>query len=108
MSRQPALAAARASLAAAESGKRGLDSLGLFGNILAPDLHIRKQQACLGISINAAGLQQAEWETRYAVEASSRPHPWSAAQFVAAATYSDEGDRVVIRTPITRREPQLP
>jgi outer membrane protein TolC len=67
MSRQPALAAARASLAAAESGKRGLDSLGFFGNIVAPDLHIRKQQACLGISINAAGLQQAEWETRYAV-----------------------------------------
>jgi hypothetical protein len=47
-------------------------------------------------------------DTRYAVEASSPPHPWSAAPFVAAATYSVEGVRVVIRTPITRREPQLP
>jgi outer membrane protein TolC len=63
---QPALAAARASLAAAEDGKRGLDSI-RFGAILSPDLPIRKQQACLGITIAAAGLQQAEWETRYAV-----------------------------------------
>ena len=56
----------RASLAAAESGKRGLDSL-RFAVILSPDLPIRKQQSCLGITIAAAGLQQAEWETRYAV-----------------------------------------
>src|SRR5207302_1909360 len=67
MAHQPALAAARSSLAAAESGKRGLDSLGLFGTVMAPDLHIRKQQACLGISIAAAALQQAEWEARYSV-----------------------------------------
>ena len=65
-SRQPALAAARASLAAAESGKRGLDSI-RFGGLLSRDLPIRKEQACLGITIAAAGLQQAEWETRYAV-----------------------------------------
>jgi hypothetical protein len=65
-SRQPALAAARASLAAAESGKRGLDSIRL-GGLLSRDLPIRKEQACLGITIAAAGLQQAEWETRYAV-----------------------------------------
>ena len=64
--RQPALAAARASLAAAESGKRGLDSL-RFGALLSPDLPIRKEQSCLGITIAAASLQQAEWETRYAV-----------------------------------------
>jgi LmbE family N-acetylglucosaminyl deacetylase len=47
-------------------------------------------------------------EARYAVEAASRPHPWSVPPFVAAATYSVEGVRVAIRTPITRREPQLP
>ena len=35
--------------------------------LLSPDLPIRKEQACLGITIAAAGLQQAEWETRYAV-----------------------------------------
>ena len=63
---QPALRAARASLAAADSAKRGLDSI-IFGQLLSPDLSIRKQQACLGISIAASGLQQAEWETRYAV-----------------------------------------
>ena len=47
-------------------------------------------------------------ESRYAVDASSRPQPWSAPPFVAAATYSVEGVRVEIRTPIVRREPQLP
>jgi hypothetical protein len=47
-------------------------------------------------------------ETRYTVEASSRPHPWSAAPFVAAAAYSVEGVRVAIRVPITRQDPQLP
>jgi len=66
MSRQPALAAARATYDAAVSAKRGLDSL-KFGVILAPDLPTRKRQACLGISIAASGQQQAEWETRYAV-----------------------------------------
>ncbi|MEI7688266.1 MAG: hypothetical protein WCL32_24945, partial [Planctomycetota bacterium] len=58
MSRQPALAAARATYDAAVSAKRGLDSL-KFGAILAPDLPTRKRQACLGISIAASGLQQA-------------------------------------------------
>lgn len=66
MARQPALHAAQASLASAMTAKEGLDSL-RFGVILSPDLPIRKQQACLGISIAAAALQQAEWETRYAV-----------------------------------------
>ena len=66
LERQPALAAARASLAAAESGVRGLESL-RFGAFLAKDLPIRKQQSCLGVTIAAAGLDQAEWETRYAV-----------------------------------------
>lgn len=66
MEHQPALAAARASLAAAESGQRGLYSIGL-ARFLAPDLKIRKQQGCLGIQIAQANLFQAEWETRYAV-----------------------------------------
>lgn len=63
---QPALAAARASLAAAYSGQRGVEGI-QFGRILSRDLPIRLQQACLGVSIAAAGLEHAEWETRYAV-----------------------------------------
>ncbi|HWY86731.1 MAG TPA: TolC family protein, partial [Gemmataceae bacterium] len=66
LARQPALAAARASLAAAESGLRGLQGL-RFAGLFAKDLKIRKEQACLGVTIAAAGLEQAEWETRYAV-----------------------------------------
>ena len=65
--RQPALAAARASLNAADSGLRGLNSVPLFARIMAKDLPIRKEQASLGIGIANAGLRQAEWETRYAV-----------------------------------------
>ena len=66
LERQPALAAAQASLAAAESGLRGVDSL-RFGAFFAKDLPIRKRQSCLGVTIAEAGLRQAEWETRYAV-----------------------------------------
>lgn len=67
LERQPALAAARASLAAAASGQRGLNGLSKFATLFAPDLPIRRQQANLGVTIACAGLEQAEWETRYAV-----------------------------------------
>ncbi len=66
MERQPALAAARASLAAAESGLQAVDNIGL-GRLLTPDYKIRREQSCLGVNIASAGLVQAEWETRYAV-----------------------------------------
>ena len=66
LEKQPALAAARASLVAADSGVRGLNSL-KFAGLFAKDMPIRKQQACLGVTIAAAGLEQQEWETRYAV-----------------------------------------
>ena len=66
LTRQPALVAARASLAAAESGQRGVSSL-KFARLFTPDLPIRRQQSSLGVTIAAAGLEQAEWETRYAV-----------------------------------------
>ncbi|MBX9680909.1 MAG: TolC family protein [Gemmataceae bacterium] len=67
MANQPALDAARASLAAAHSGYRGLNNIGVVGRIVAKDLPIRQQQACIGIGIAEASLIQAEWETRYAV-----------------------------------------
>jgi outer membrane protein TolC len=67
LDRQPALAAARASLAAAESGEQGISNLPRIANLVQRDLRIRREQACIGVDIAAAGLRQAEWETRYAV-----------------------------------------
>jgi outer membrane protein TolC len=63
---QPALAAAQASLAASQSGYQAMQNL-RFAALLSKDIPIRRQQACLGIVINSAALQQAEWETRYAI-----------------------------------------
>src|SRR5207245_3442146 len=67
LERQPALAAARASLAAAQSGECGVNNLPRFAALVARDLPIRREQASLGVEIAASGLLQAEWETRYAV-----------------------------------------
>lgn len=64
--RQPALAAQRASLAAAEDGARALDSLWV-PRFLAPDLPVRRQQANLGVTAAAAGIGRAEQDTIYAV-----------------------------------------
>jgi outer membrane protein TolC len=66
LEQQPSLAAYRASLAAAETGRRALEKMAL-ATLIARDLPIRKQQASLGVTIASAGLAQAEWETRYAV-----------------------------------------
>src|SRR5262249_30579470 len=64
--RQPALAAHRASLASANTLARGLCSL-KQPPLIARSLPIRRQQACLGITIHQAGLDQAQAETVYAV-----------------------------------------
>ncbi len=64
--RQPAIHAARASLAAAQTAQRGLSEI-KFGQIFARDLPIRKQQSCLGVSVAAANLAQVEFETTAAV-----------------------------------------
>jgi outer membrane protein TolC len=66
LSRQPAIRAAQASLSAAIASKNGLDNI-RFGRLLAPDLPIRRQQACIGINIASAGVVHAEWEARYAI-----------------------------------------
>jgi outer membrane protein TolC len=66
MQYQPALTAAQASLDAAEIGYQSLRNLRLIGRI-SKQMPIRRDQACWGITIADAGLQQAEWETRYAV-----------------------------------------
>lgn len=66
LEQQPALAAQRASLAAAEEGYRGALQVKV-PVFLARDLPLRRKQACLGVTIAAAGLNQAEWQTLYAV-----------------------------------------
>jgi hypothetical protein len=63
---QPRLGAWRASLAAAEDGRRALDNLNVPG-LLVPELPIRRRQACLGVTAASAGLDQAQRETTYAV-----------------------------------------
>lgn len=66
LSHQPALDAARASLAAAQSGQRALDRM-IIPRLIRRDFGIRREQACHGVTIANAGLTQAEWETRYAI-----------------------------------------
>jgi outer membrane protein TolC len=66
LDKQPALAAARASLAAAAARSEALDHLHLPG-FLARDLPIRRQQAALGITIAEAGVTRAEGEALYGV-----------------------------------------
>jgi outer membrane protein TolC len=65
---QPNLAAARSSLAAAETASHCLEKLHPVP--LAPgsrELPTRRKQACLGVTIASAALAQTEYETFYAV-----------------------------------------
>lgn len=66
LSQQPALTAQRASLASAATASRALEALRV-PTFLARDLPVRRKQAALGVSVAAAGLDQAERETIYAV-----------------------------------------
>src|SRR5260370_1215838 len=59
--RQPALQAARASLAAKQAGAAGLDSPKLAG-FLVPDLNLRRQQSHIGVNAAQAELMQTEFE----------------------------------------------
>ena len=53
-------------MAAAEDGRRALEDL-RWPASLAPEVPIRRKQATLGVTATAAGLEQAEQETAYAV-----------------------------------------
>lgn len=64
--KQPALQAARASLAAQQTQARALEELHA-PPLVAKDLKIRRQQACLGVTVAQAALAQAERDTAYAV-----------------------------------------
>jgi len=64
--KQPALAAARASLAAAVARSEAVEHLRLAA-IIQRDLPVRRKQAALGVQINQAHLAQLEWDTRHDV-----------------------------------------
>lgn len=66
LGQQPELAAYRASLASAQLNSQALQDLRV-PRFLARDLPIRRRQASLGVTIAAAGLDQAGYDTVYAV-----------------------------------------
>lgn len=65
--KQPALAAARASLAAREANRAGLARTSDLACIFVPDIKVRKAQSLRGVDAAQAQLLQAESETTYAV-----------------------------------------
>ncbi len=66
LERQPAIAAAQASVAVAEARAAGLDRLHAIP-LVASDLPIRRHQAALGVASAEAQLEQARWDTLYDV-----------------------------------------
>ena len=66
LAHQPRIAASRATLASAELGLQGLESLRV-PDLLIPELPCRRSQAALGVSAARAGLAQAERQAVYAV-----------------------------------------
>jgi outer membrane protein TolC len=66
LEKQPTIAAARASLAAANMRLGSLDNL-RFAGLIKRDLPIRKQQAALGVEISQAAVTQAEWDAIHGV-----------------------------------------
>ncbi len=67
LDQQPAINAARASLAAAETQRRGLERLFAPPILSGKELPIRRKQATLGVTVAYASLSQTEAETTYAV-----------------------------------------
>jgi outer membrane protein TolC len=67
LEKQPAIAAARASLAAASARAQALDNLRV-PTFLARDLPTRRQQAALGVAVAEAGVTLAQMNTVYGVD----------------------------------------
>jgi outer membrane protein TolC len=64
--KQPALAAARHSVAAKQTASEGLNKFNV-NYLFAPDIAQRRQQSCKGVSAAQAELTQAEIDTAYSV-----------------------------------------
>ena len=63
----PAIAAAKASLASAIAGQQGVENLHV-PTILQPDLPFRRKQACLGVQAAEAGVRNAELLVAFGVQ----------------------------------------
>jgi outer membrane protein TolC len=66
LEQQPAIRAGQASLASADASRRAVENLRI-PDFIARELPYRRQQAALGVSVAAAGLEQAQRDTAYAV-----------------------------------------
>jgi outer membrane protein TolC len=98
---QPSLTAARASLAAALDNRTALEDLRMAA-VLNHELPIRRKQAQLGVVIGQAGVEQAEWETTYAVTRNYYTALFARAQLRVASglveklkTYREQAERLV-------------
>ncbi len=67
LEKQPAVAAAQASLLAAQTKVKALENLGTVATLTRHDLCVRKEQAALGVLIAESRLRRAEIETLYSV-----------------------------------------
>ena len=65
LAQQPALAASRESLAAAEARAKAVERL-LIPDFVQHDLPYRRHQSAIGVEVAQAGVTQAEWEAIYA------------------------------------------
>ncbi len=79
LEKQPAVAAAHASLAAAIARQQALENL-CVASFLQRDLPKRREQAALGIKAAQAGVSQAEIDTNYAVQFSYVSYIYAARQ----------------------------
>jgi outer membrane protein TolC len=82
--RQPAIAAARASLTAKVAARDGISQPRL-SFALARDIDQRRQQAARGVQAAAAEVTQTEWETTYAVTRTYFTAIYARLQYDAAA-----------------------
>jgi outer membrane protein TolC len=107
LERQPAVAAARASLGAAVARSEAVDNLHV-PTFLARDLPVRRKQAALGVVIAEAGVTRAESDTAYAVTFSYLSAVYAAAQRQVArdaiAALTDLNQRVKEALKVGARE----
>jgi outer membrane protein TolC len=91
--RQPALAAYWASLAAPLAKARALDNL-CVPTVLRPDLRVRRQQVCLGITVSQALVCQGEWEAVHAVTRAYLAYLYAREQLRLADRAQDQFEQV--------------
>lgn len=107
LERQPAVAAARATLEAAAARSHAVDNLRV-PTCLARDLPIRRKQAALGVVIAEAGVTRAEGDTIYGVTFSYLSSAYAVAQrqvarnAIAGLRIVDQRVREVVKGGLSR------